>query len=90
MLQFGSQEGGLAVRHFNEPTRPMTLGNMRANGVHSLAVSCHKCWHEVVIDAPWPDETPVPSLGPRMICSKCGSVGADARPNWREHRSQVT
>jgi len=38
---------------FNEPIEPMTLGNMHANGVRSLAVSCHLCHHEAVIsDAP--------------------------------------
>jgi hypothetical protein len=24
---------------------------------------------------------PVPSFGPRMVCTRCGIVGADARPN---------
>jgi hypothetical protein len=27
----------------------MDLANMRANGVHSLAVSCHKCHHGAII-----------------------------------------
>jgi hypothetical protein len=37
------------------------LGNTRANGVNLLAVSCHRCWHELVIEgAPWLGETPVP------------------------------
>ena len=26
----------------------------------------------------------VPSFGSRMVCTKCGAVGADVRPNWRE------
>jgi hypothetical protein len=39
------------MARFNEPIEPMTLGNMRANGVRSLAVSCHKCHHETVINA---------------------------------------
>jgi hypothetical protein len=26
----------------------------------------------------------VPSLGPRMLYTKCGMTGADARPNWKE------
>jgi hypothetical protein len=49
----------------------MTLGNMRANGVRSLAVSCWQCHHEAVLSAdPWPDHVPVPlarcgeSMGP--------------------------
>jgi hypothetical protein len=58
---------------------------MRANGVHSLAVSRHLCRHEAIISAAlWPDDVPVPGFGPRMVCTKCGIVGADARPNWGE------
>jgi hypothetical protein len=34
----------------------MTLGNMRANGVRSLAVSCWQCHHETMVSADrWPD-----------------------------------
>ena len=32
----------------------------------------------------WPDNVPVPSFGPRMVCTGCGIVGADARPNWMD------
>src|ERR1700690_3170939 len=31
--------------------RSQTLGNMRANGVRSLLASCHKCHHEIIIEA---------------------------------------
>jgi hypothetical protein len=75
----------LCMARFNEPIEPMTLGNMRANGVRSLAVSCHKCHHETVINADkWSGQMLVPSFGSRMVCTKCGTVGADVRPNWRE------
>jgi hypothetical protein len=61
----------------------MTLGNKRAKGVRSLAVSCWQCHHEAMLSADrWPDDVPVPAFGPRMVCTRCG--GADARPNWRE------
>jgi hypothetical protein len=33
---------------------------------------------------PWPDDVPVRAFGPRMVCTRCGIIGADARPNWRE------
>jgi hypothetical protein len=26
----------------------------------------------------------MPAFGPRMVCTGCGMIGADARPNWRE------
>jgi hypothetical protein len=64
----------------------MTLGNMRANGVRSLAVSCWLCHHRTILSAdPWPDHVPVPMFGPR-----CGIIGAESRPNWREHRAHGT
>ena len=68
-------------------TRPMTLGNMRTNGVRSLAVTClsRSCHHEAVLQvAIYSDDVPVPAFGPRMVCTVCGGIGADARPNWRE------
>ena len=56
-----------------------------ANGVRSLAVSCWQCHHRAILSADsWPDNIPVPSFGPCMVCTRCGIVGADARPNWRE------
>jgi len=71
------------------PIVPMTLGNMRQHGVRSLAVSCSLCHHQAVIDAArWPDAVPVPTFGPKMVCTRCGIVGADARPNWKEHHAQ--
>jgi hypothetical protein len=32
----------------------------------------------------WSDDVAVPSFGPRMVCTGCGIVGADARPNWQK------
>jgi hypothetical protein len=75
----------MAATHFKEPIEPMTLGNMRANGVRSLAVHCWQCHHQVVINADqWSDDVPVPTFGPRMVCTRCGVVGADARPDCQE------
>jgi hypothetical protein len=72
----------MARSRFNDPIEPMTLSNMRENGVRSLAVQCH---HETIINADhWPGDMQIPLFVPRMVCTKCGIVGADARPNWRE------
>jgi uncharacterized protein YodC (DUF2158 family) len=34
------------------------------------------------------DKVPVPSFGPRMVCTSCGIVGGDARPNWQEREGR--
>jgi len=68
----------------DEPTRPMTLGNMRRKGVRKLFATCRACGRHT-----WADDVPVPSFGPRMRCRKCGSLGADARPNWIERRDKL-
>jgi hypothetical protein len=73
------------MARFDQPIEPMTLGNMRELGVRSLDVSCWNCPHRAVLSADrWPDDVLVPAFGPRMVCTGCGIVGADARPNWQE------
>jgi hypothetical protein len=53
----------------------MTLGNMRANGVRSLDVCCWICHHRAIMSAdPWSDDVPVPTFGPRMVCTRCGII----------------
>ena len=76
---------GMSIRPRSPAGDSMTLDNMRPNGVRSLDVSCWQCHHRVILNAdPWPDQVPVPSFGPRMVCTRCGIIGADARPNWQE------
>jgi len=66
----------------------MPLGNMRANGVRSLAVSCRQCHHRAILSAdPWPDHMPVPAFGPRMgapgAASSVPTLGRTAREQRR-------
>ena len=71
---------------------PMTLGNMRANDVQTLAVHSGGRWcsHAAVLDvAAHPDEILVPVFGPHIICTVCGAIGADVRPNWQERDRQL-
>ena len=35
---------------FNDPIEPMTLQNMRENGVRSLFVSCWQCHHRAILN----------------------------------------
>ncbi len=81
----------MAAPHLTDPIEPMTLGNMRENGVRSLDVSCWLCHHRAIMSAdPWPEHVPVPTFGPRMVCTRCGIIGADARPNWQEQPPRET
>jgi hypothetical protein len=63
---------------------------MPANGVRSIAVSCWQCHHEAVLSADRYDHMAVPTFGPRMVCTRCGIIGADARPNWREQPARLS
>jgi hypothetical protein len=57
---------------------------MRTFGVRSLDVTASIA---VTISGSTSTATgsvPVPAFGPRMVCTRCGIVGADARPNWTE------
>jgi len=66
---------------------PMTLGNMRANGLRSLMVYCSACPRTVTFNVDdYSDAVLVPAFGPRMVCTGCGMIGADARPNWTERQ----
>jgi hypothetical protein len=44
----------------------------------------------VLDEEAWPDDVPVPAFGPRMVCTSCGIIGADVRPNWRERPKRKT
>jgi hypothetical protein len=69
---------------------PMTLGDMRENGVRTLDAWClgRDCHHHRTLDVDaMPDDVAVPSIGPRLRCERCGRLGADARPNWSEYRA---
>ena len=70
------------------PFAAVTLGHIRGHGCRDLLVYCASGWchHSATMNADWlPDETPVRSLCPRMVCTKCGMIGADVRPDWSPH-----
>jgi hypothetical protein len=67
---------------------PVTLRHIRSHGVRSLLIYCNAglyCHHSAVVDADkWPDDTVLLDLDLRAVCTKCGIIGADVRPNWSE------
>jgi hypothetical protein len=69
----------------------MMLGNMLARGVRSLSVGCLLRQHGAVLAVDrWPDDVPVPSFGRCMVCTGCGIVGADERPNWKDRPERAS
>ena len=71
-----------------ETFEPVTLGHIRAHGCRDLLIYCESghCHHRARMNADWlPDATPVRSLCPRMVCTCCGLIGADVRPDWTPH-----
>jgi hypothetical protein len=75
----------MALPRFKYKFEPMDLANMRQNGVRSLDVMCHACRHQMIINVDnYAAALRVRWFGPRMVCTKCGMVGADVRPNWKE------
>jgi hypothetical protein len=63
---------------------PMTLANMRENGVSRLDATCEACRHRAELEASlFSDEMAVPDVGLRLRCSACGSKEVSTRPAWR-------
>ena len=62
----------MATRRIDYPIGPMTLENVRHNGVRSLWVQCYQYRHEKILSV---DHLPgdLPSFGPRMFCTRCGA-----------------
>jgi hypothetical protein len=71
---------------------PVTLGHIRSHGVRHLPIYCSEglyCHHSAVINADrWPDETVLLDLDRRVVCTRCGMIGADVRPNWQEREGR--
>jgi hypothetical protein len=55
----------------SKPGPPMTLANMRANGVHAVTATCQACAHQadVNVDA-LPETLTVPEVGRRLRCGQ--------------------
>jgi hypothetical protein len=64
----------------------ITLGEMRASGVHGVLVYCsdYRCSHSTAISADrWPDDdVRLSDLERLFSCHACGKRGADVRPDW--------
>src|SRR5215472_4756530 len=82
---------GVMTPRERETFPPVTLGQIRGHGCRNLLVYCESVWcnHSAVMNAdPLPDELPVRALCPRMVCTACGLIGADVRPDWSPHTNR--
>jgi hypothetical protein len=63
-----------------------TLGHYRhRHDVRAVLIYCvnSRCHHRATLNVDFlPDDTVLKSLEPRMVCTACGIVGADVRPDW--------
>ena len=68
---------------------PMTLANMRKNGVRVVIAKCEACGHtaDVNVDT-LPEGVTVPEAGRRMRCSQCGGKRINTRPAWHTTAAQ--
>jgi hypothetical protein len=67
---------------------PVTLSHIHGHGCRDLLVYCGsgRCHHSATLSGDrFADDMPVPSLCGRLVCSQCGYIGADVRPDWSPH-----
>ena len=66
----------------------VTLGHMRALGCRRLLIYCSTglCHHSAIVEADhWGDQTAIRDLCSKAVCTRCGVIGADVRPDWSPH-----
>ena len=69
------------------PGPPMTLRNMRENGVRMLIASCANCGRSADVNVDQlPETLTVPEAGQRLRCSSCGGKTISTRPAWHTAR----
>jgi hypothetical protein len=69
----------------NETFPPVTMGHIRGHGCRNLLVYCGsgRCHHSATLSGDcFPDDLPVRSLCRQVVCTRCGHIGADVRPDW--------
>jgi hypothetical protein len=71
----------------SKPGPPMTLQNMRQNGVRAVTATCANCGRSADVDA-LPETVTVPKAGQRLRCGSCGGKTISTRPTWHTARRQ--
>jgi hypothetical protein len=71
----------------NNSGPPITLANMRENGVRAVTATCEACSHKADVNVDALHETvTVPKAGLRLRCSSCGGKRVLTRPAWHTAR----
>jgi DNA-directed RNA polymerase subunit RPC12/RpoP len=66
---------------------PMTVANMRANGVRMVIASCANCGRSADVNVDLlPETLTVPEAGNRLRCGSCGGKTISTRPAWHTGR----
>jgi hypothetical protein len=58
---------------------PVTMAHIRGHGCRDLLIYCNsgRCYHSATLNGDWlADNVPVRSLCGRMVCTRCGYIGA--------------
>jgi hypothetical protein len=75
----------------SHPGTPMSLVNMRENGVRAVIATCEACNHSADVNV---DELPgtvtVPEVDLSLQCSQCGGKQLSTRPAWHTAYRQGT
>ena len=67
----------------SKPGPPMSLKNMRQNGVRSVTAQCEACNHQADVNVDTlPETVYVPHVARRMRCSNCNGKQINTRPAW--------
>jgi hypothetical protein len=71
----------------SNPGPPMTLANMRRNGVRAVIATCEACGHKADVNVDvLPESITVPNAGGRLRCGQCGGKAISTRPAWHTGR----
>ena len=63
--------------------QPMTIANMRENGVRSVIAPCANCGRAADVNVDLlPETLTVPETGKRLRRSQCGGKTISTRPAW--------
>ena len=71
----------------SKPGPPMSLANMRLNGVRMVTASCEACGRSADVNVDTlPESVLVPQAGKRFRCGSCGAKTISTRPAWHTVR----